>query len=325
MVAIEKGSAPSEALKPQIHSTQQLRSLLTRRELCRGLIAGMVMGHFPRIVHSDEPKESHPAIPATKKEGKLVIVGGSNRLPDGTYRTEIEDYFMELVEQAGGEEASVAVIPTLSALAEELDADSFFRPKKRPVSLKKVHTRSRDTANTSSFTEPIRNATGVWVGGGGQHRWKDAYAGTLLEKDLHDILGRGGVVAGTSAGAAILCEEAIIGGDPAEIGPGIGIVRGGIVDMHLDRGRLGRLLKVVESRKRTGIGIDSDTALIIEGTRKALVMGIGNVRICFTTANGKQKVEVLSAGDTIDLSALKIDIAPHTKNPLSEDAVAGMP
>lgn len=294
--------------------------------MCHGLLASVIMGRFLRHVHADEPIPSALVTSGAKKTGTIVIVGGSNRLPDGSYPTEIEDLFLELVERTGGEEAGVVVIPTASETAENMNADYFFRPKKRPASLEKLHTRSRDTANTSAFTEPIRRAVGVWVAGGDQRRWVNAYGGTLLEQELHDVVHRGGVFAATSAGAALVSVESILGGDPAEMGTGIGMVKGGIFDMHLDRGRLPRLLGVVKSRPGcVGFGLDADTALIIQGTR-GRVFGAGNMRICVHPSGAeKPSIDVFSNGDTVDLNTLKVTIVPNEERPAPANVTVGAP
>jgi len=315
---------PSEARKLPEYSAQRESSLGRLRRSIRSLVVGVSL-LLPQAVHADEPRASPPVVSGDKKMGTLVIVGGSNRLPDGSYRTEIEDLFLELVERVGGEQADIVVMPTASTTAENEDADHFFRPKKRPASLKKLHTRSRDMANTSTFTEPIRKAAGVWVAGGKQPLWVAAYSGTLVEQELHDVVRRGGAVGLTSAGAALVGENAILGGNPAEMGVGIGMVRGGVFDMHLDRGRLPRLLDVVKSRPGcVGFGLDADTAFIVQGTR-GRVFGIGNMRICVQPSGEEPSIQVLSDGDVVDLHTLKVTIVPNEERPASADVTVGAP
>src|SRR3546814_15945439 len=83
---------------------------------------------------------------------------------------------------------------------------------------------------------------------------------------------RGGVVAGTSAGASVMSETMLVRGSSQEshrigdlhMAPGLGLIRDVIIDQHFaERGRIGRLLGAVAQNPRVlGIGIDEDTAII---------------------------------------------------------------
>src|SRR5206468_403756 len=115
---------------------------------------------------------------------------------------------------AGGDKAKLVIIPTASAGADGDEADKVLAPWKalKPASAVVLHTRDRKTADDAKFLQPLREATGVWFGGGSQDRIADAYVGTGVERELHALLGRGGVVGGTSAGAAVLSRLMIVGG-----------------------------------------------------------------------------------------------------------------
>src|SRR5260370_24087831 len=66
-----------------------------------------------------------------------------------------------------------------------------------------LHTRDPVRANSEGFVEPLRHASGVWIGGGRQYRLADAYLGTAGEREVKDLLARGGVVGSGSAGGTI--------------------------------------------------------------------------------------------------------------------------
>jgi cyanophycinase len=208
--------------------------------------------------YSDEPG----------KAGSLVIVGGGS-IPDG-----IRDQFMAL---AGGKAARLVVIPTASNAADRKeDEEGYLEPwrKYAPASLALLHTRSRAQADLASFVKPIAEATAVWFSGGDQVKLVAPYRGTAVEREFKALLKRGGVIGGTSAGAAVMSEVMIEGGNPkADVGHGFGFVTNAVCDQHfLRRSRINRLLGVLADRPHLiGLGIDEGTALIIEGDKWSVV------------------------------------------------------
>ena len=201
-------------------------------------------------------------------KGSLVLVGGS--MQDAA----IVERFLEL---AGGEDAPFVLIPTAGG-AESYDrtwpgAAPFLAAGARDLTV--LHTTDRDTANTEAFVEPLRRARGVWFGGGRQWRLADAYLDTKVHEALHEVLDRGGVIGGSSAGATILGSYLVRGdtrtntimmGDHEE---GFGLLRGVGVDQHLlRRNRQFDLIEVIRARPDLlGIGIDEDTAIVVRGDR----------------------------------------------------------
>ncbi len=100
----------------------------------------------------------------------------------------------------------------------------------------------------------------------------------------------GKVIAGTSAGASVVTDTMLTRGeggeshrvsDALQMAPGLGFIRGMIIDQHFaERGRLGRLLGAVAQNPKTlGVGIDEDTAIIVEGKEHFRVVGSGAVYI----------------------------------------------
>jgi len=237
---------------------------------------------------------------AAGKAGTLFIVGGGH-LPDS-----IPGRFVEL---AGGKDARIVIIPTASALADTphlLPTYAYF--KGQPVkSVALLHTRDRDRANEAGFSQPLSEATGVWITGGDQSRVSATYRGTAVERELKRVLARGGVIGGTSAGAAVMSSLMIVGGKvEAGVGTGFVLLDGVLIDQHFqNRNRLQRLLGVLAKHPECpGVGIDEATVLIVRG-RSATVQGNGNVLACLG-ALGKlpASVRVLKDGDKLDLDAL---------------------
>ena len=226
---------------------------------------------------------SPAARPVEPGAGALVIVGGGGSTPA------IWDRFMEL---AGGDSAVIVYFPTASAGDIDTTDNSSLRAwrDRNPKSAVIVHTRSRDVANTEAFVAPLRRATGVWFGGGVQSRITDAYLGTKTEEALHDVLRRGGVIGGTSAGAAIMTEVMITGvaersdsTQPMEatLGRGFGFLPSAVADQHFSqRRRQPRLVGVLRSHPGLiGFGVDEATALIVHGRRDLEVLGRGRVNV----------------------------------------------
>ncbi len=230
-------------------------------------------------------------------KGSLLLCGGG-KLPDA-----VRDKFIEL---AGGEKARLVIIPTASGddtVDDDAQEVAAIWDARKPASVTILHTRARDEANSPAFVEPIKHATGVWITGGKQSQIAAAYSGTLVEKELHALLDRGGVVGGTSAGAACQSRVMIVRGRVYEI-PGLGLIPGAIVDQHfLARDRKGRLLEALALHPGLfGAGIDEGTALIVHG-RSLTCLGDSTVTICHAAVEGRDKHEsILKSGGVYDLT-----------------------
>jgi cyanophycinase len=217
------------------------------------------------LVASAASAEAQQVGPA---RGALVLVGGNLQDPA------IVERFLEL---AGGPDAPIVLIPTAGG-AESYDetwrgGDAFRAAGATRLAV--LHTTDRDTASTDTFVEPLRHARGVWFGGGRQWRLADAYLDTKVHEALREVLDRGGVIGGSSAGATILGSYLVRGdtrtntimmGDHEE---GFGLLRNVGVDQHLlRRNRQFDLIEVIRARPGLlGIGIDEDTAIVVQGDR----------------------------------------------------------
>jgi cyanophycinase len=165
-------------------------------------------------------------------------------------------------------------------------------------------------ADRASFSAPIRNATGVWMPGGRQWRLVDSYLNTRTLADLQDLLERGGVIGGTSAGASIQASYMVRGareGNTIMMAPGyeqgFGFLRNAAVDQHLlARNRQNDLLQVVERHPYLlGIGLDESTAIVVRGDT-AEVIGASKAAFYNTDANDRRAYFYLKSGDRFDLN-----------------------
>lgn len=203
---------------------------------------------------------------ARAAEGTLLIAGGG-RMPDAVY-----ERFLEL---AGGEGTGLVVIPTASGDEPSVERIAARWSGRGFASVAVLHTRDREVADAAGFADPIDRARAVWISGGAQKRLAASYAGGPVERALRGLVARGGVVAGSSAGAAIQSEVMIVNGNPVpNMGRGFDLAPGVIIDQHfLVRNRFNRLLAAVNERPdRVGVGIDESTAIEVRGG-KATVLG----------------------------------------------------
>jgi len=128
------------------------------------------------------------------KKGTCIVIGGGAIGPDIIKR---------FVDLAGGPDAPVVMIPTANDNEPKpSDLDSF---KKRfgLTNVTMLHTKDKTIADSKEFVAPLKKARGVFFPGGRQWRLADSYLGTRTEKELRHVLNRGGVIAGSSAGATI--------------------------------------------------------------------------------------------------------------------------
>jgi len=229
------------------------------------------------LAGQERPQRESPQV--GPPDGSLVIVGGAMRDPA------IVETFLNL---AGGPDAPIVVIPTASGRDEYDQWNSGLRVFKRngATNLTVLHTNDRSEADSEEFVEPIRRARGVWFGGGRQWRLADSYLDTLVHEELWNLLGRGGVIGGSSAGATIqgsylargdTSTNTIMMGDHVE---GLGFLKQAAIDQHLlARNRQFDLVEVVETHPELlGIGIDENTAIVVRGDEFE-VIGQGYVAI----------------------------------------------
>ncbi len=264
-------------------------------------------------------------VPATERidpagiQGALVISGGG-KLP-----REARERFLKL---AGGSKAKLVVIPTARDEFDDLfHAHACLKSwqKEELESLSLVHTRSRFQANFEDVYGPLQAATAVWIDGGSQSRIADAYLGTVVEREVLGVLQRGGVIGGTSAGAAIMCRVMIAQGNPvAEIKTGFDLLPGSVIDQHFrQRQRQPRLLGVLEQHPQLfGIGIDEDTAVIVQG-REMEVVGSGAATICLAKSADRPVREVaFKGGEQTDLTRWRLAAWARTQPPFPSAQIA---
>ena len=234
------------------------------------------------------------------EEGTVILHGG------GDVSAAVRDRFFEL---AGGKNAKLLVIPTADPETPDDDGRLQTWRNRQPESVALLHAAAREQAEVEAFCEPLKRATGVWISGGKQSVLAATYLRTPVERELSALLKRGGVIAGTSAGAAIQSKVMIVRG---EIREGFDLVPHAVVDQHfVARNRQERLWQVLTAHpQRFGVGVDENTAAIIRGDRLT-VLGESTVTLCVPArGNQPRRVEQLKPGDMYDLKPLRRPVTP---------------
>lgn len=221
---------------------------------------------FPAIVFFVPGTAQTPPFIGPEK-GSLVIVGG------GAVGTEIWQKFIDLA--GGPSKASIVIITTAdedSSIARGRSAEKEALQKLGVQQISFLHTRDPKLANTDGFVAPLKNATGIWFRGGRQWKLADAYLNTLTQKECNNLLSRGGVIGGTSAGATIQGSFMVRGdtkGNTVMVGDhteGLDFIHHTAIDQHhLKRNRIFDMVDVIKSHPELlGIGIDESTAIVVQ-------------------------------------------------------------
>jgi cyanophycinase len=270
------------------------------------------------------PSPSAPVATVGPTKGTLLIVGGGNLS---------QEIWKRFVDLAGGSEARIVFVPTAGE-GLVLDPENTVH-KFQELGVKQVttlHTRDPKEADTEAFVAPLKTATGVWFDGGRQWRLADAYLHTRTHTELNNLLERGGVIGGTSAGATIQGSFLVRGdtkGNELMEGDhlvGLGFLKNVAIDQHiLSRNRQFDLIPVIEAHPELlGIGIDENTAIVVQGDQFEV---IGASYVAITDHNlwgnpgasspnhaaNKGKFYLLGKGQKFDLSARKPVEQQHVK------------
>jgi cyanophycinase len=198
-------------------------------------------------------------------KGKLIIIGGGS-IPDSLF-----SFFANYM---GGKDQPIVYIPTATTDEEYIQkGEHLIKFSSRGfTNLSTIHTRNKKEADDPKNIALLRNAKGLYFGGGDQQLIADAYAGTKLYDEFIALLDRGGVIMGTSAGATIM-GSLMVGGDARDdiskkyaFNPAFSFMTNTALDQHvLARNRQFDLIPVIEHYPGTlGIGMDESTAIIVE-------------------------------------------------------------
>lgn len=247
-------------------------------------------------------------------KGSLVIIGGANQSDNA-------DIYNRMIELAGGkDDAVIGIFPTASASmssskAMKKDFENYGVPADQVRIIEITEKNYEEKVNNPDVAEAISECTGLFFVGGDQARITKAFynkdgSNSKALDAVWGVYNNGGMISGTSAGAAIMSKtmiqnatslEALINGvtyNEEETGKlwvtkGLGFFEGGIVDQHFSkRGRIGRLAAaLVHEKIDYGFGIDENSAMVVEGDEIEVIGESGMFVLDATNATQDKKGE----------------------------------
>jgi cyanophycinase len=280
---------------------------------------------YPAIVLGQTP--FRPASPSgpTKvgpPKGTVIVVGGGSMGPE---------IYGKFIEAAGGPDALIIDVPNAGG-AESYGQDGPSPRGWRNAGAKNVHvlfTKDRKLADSDSFVAVIKKAGGVWFEGGRQYHLVEDYGGTKAEKAFREVLERGGVVGGSSAGASIL-GDFLVRGAPSQNNrimdypgyeKGFAYLRNVGIDQHVvARERLPDLADSILTKypKLLAISEDEGTAWVVRGDTATI---IGRNKAFVYGGNDPNDPGVpfltLRPGDTYNLASRRVIRRAIADSPLT--------
>lgn len=260
--------------------------------------------------------------------GTLMIIGG------GDNREEVIKEFVSLIKEDN------PIIELITTAGTE-DVEGTFREYKGlfqkciPCTVNQIHDEKRELINERESEERINAAHAVFIAGGDQLKLTSIYGGTgflflLKHRYIYEKL----VVGGTSAGAMVLSTPMIYAGTgeqemiagAVKVTTGFEFLRDVCIDTHfVERGRIIRLAQIIATNLSTvGMGIEEDTAVIVQNGTEARVTGCGVVMLIdgkssygsnITQFDDKMKltirdlkISILSNGETFEIHQMN---PPH--------------
>ena len=219
--------------------------------------------------------------------GHLLVIGGAE---DKYNERRILRKFLELTGKDGGE-TQVLIVPVASDFP-EFAADIYVQAFRRLgiAQPRVLRATSRQDVFDADADALFDGVDGVFITGGDQMRLVSLLGGTKFAQGLRAKVAETNVVlAGTSAGAAGMSTSMIVRGEATphphknsvRLSPGLGFLKNIIIDQHFtERGRISRLITAVSYNPyNLGLGIDENTAIILDNEGIMEVYGAGTVTV----------------------------------------------
>jgi cyanophycinase len=254
--------------------------------------------------------KSHPA---GHRPGLIMAIGGA----EDKVRERV--ILRRFVEASGGPDATIVVLATASEFPEtgERYADLFYGMDADAVEVLRIRTREDAVEAGRDVHDALEAATGFFMTGGSQLRISSALGGTALAASLRRRHAEGMVVAGTSAGAAVISRHMISmgesGGTPrrrlVQMAQGLGFAPDLVIDQHFRRrDRMGRLITALSyNPEPLGVGVDEDTAAMIDADGVMTVLGSGAVTVIDASGLRFTDSHAIHRGQPVAMLGLKVD------------------
>lgn len=257
-----------------------------------------------------------------RRKGTLIIIGGHEEREPSSERAILK----EVAARVNGGKLVLATVASHKPEGYFEEYQKAFRDL-AVGELVELYVEDRHEASDRDKLRVLDDAAGVFFSGGDQLRITSQIGDSAIEEKVRKLYERGGVIAGTSAGASVMSETMLVKGTSQEthrigdlhMAPGLGLIPDVIIDQHFaERGRFGRLIGAVAHNPRVlGLGIDENTAAIVEnGSLRVLGAGavyvVDGSRVTYsnlaeassdvTLSMHNMTVHVLAEGDGFDLS-----------------------
>jgi cyanophycinase len=246
--------------------------------------------------------------------GKLLLIGGGeDKEGDCTI-------LKEFVRLSKGAKARIVVMTVATDHPAESGAEYKKVFKRLGVDdVQAVDVSQREDAHAEKGLEAIKRATGIFFTGGDQLHITALLGATEMDKAMRRRCEKGAVLAGTSAGAAMMSNSMFIRGSSennprfgsVDLGPGMDFVKGVLIDTHFSqRGRIGRLMTAVAHYPQDmGLGIDENTAILVEED-KFEVVGEGAVTVVDGSAMSFSNLPYVGEDESLALFDIKVHVLP---------------
>ncbi len=244
--------------------------------------------------------------------GFVVAIGGAE---DKMGDMEILRRFAKL---CGGKRARIAIIPTASQLP---DTGHRYAKLFRELDVREAYAvefAARADCDRADLLEELERADGIFLTGGNQLRLSTILGGTPVDAAIRHMCAAGRHVAGTSAGAAYLCQHMIAFGDEGhspragsvQVVAGLGLTRRVIIDQHFrQRDRIGRLLTALAYNPYPiGLGLDEDTAAFIDPDNVVEVEGNGSLTVVDSHDVEFDSIAEAAKGDPVSLIGVRLHL-----------------
>lgn len=250
------------------------------------------------------------------KRGTLIIIGGAE---DKTTDMRILKIVYKL---SGGDNGTVAIVTTAtnSPYEAEREYDDLFKSLGSKA-VYGINISNRAQAEDQRLIKQIKECDCIFFVGGDQLRISSILGGTEFHKAILNSLNDGKVIAGTSAGASMMSQVMVVEGKDDEaprkctlkMAPGMGLLQGVIIDQHFNqRGRIGRLLAAVAQNPGIiGLGIDEDTAAIVNSDLSLKVAGSGVVTVVDGRDISFTNISEQYAEEPLAITNVKIHVFPE--------------
>ena len=265
--------------------------------------------------------------------GHVIPVGGAEEKVGDTL------ILRRFVALCGGDAARIAIVPTASELDDTGAKYAALFTSLGVAGTVVLPITSRAHAEDPSHVQPLEDVTGIFLTGGNQLRLSTLIGGTEVARAIRRRNAQGVHVAGTSAGAAFLCEHMIAfgreGASPrariVTLAPGLGLTNRVIIDQHFrQRDRLGRLLTAISYNPfAIGIGLDENTAAFIAPDHSLEVVGTGAITVVDPSELQFSSMARVRKNDPVCLIGLRLHILDngatfnlHTREAAAAPAIA---